>query len=301
MTEDTHHYSRDSEYPRVSEDDQEEFPKEAAAEAEACGDEVGSPQYGDPWVTHTAAVALRLLTAEEQRNKSTTTAHATPAAKGALSTNEMARQPVYETALDLRLKQREPDQDLDRLDQSPAIILPGLQQQPRAGPLYPVPSSWSSSGVSVTPGRKGGATKQPSLQEACCPNPPPQQDISSSTSASSSVQQQPSPTPRGSSSSGGGKFRFLLPCRGQGLAFKQVSAADKAIYQNQLLPHSPISENLPAAPIGAVAVKRSIRAGVKVRPSESVCRRWHGGQRNEGEPMALAPMLKCSRICSKVF
>ncbi|KAH7933952.1 hypothetical protein HPB49_019431 [Dermacentor silvarum] len=65
----------------------------AAAEAEACGDDTGNLQYGDPWDTDPAAVALRLLRAEDNRNKSPTSAHATPVAKGAQSTNEMACQP----------------------------------------------------------------------------------------------------------------------------------------------------------------------------------------------------------------
>nr|XP_037273852.1 cell wall protein RBR3-like [Rhipicephalus microplus] len=175
----------------------------------------------------------------------------------------MARQRhIYETAFDSRVKQRDPDQDLDRMAQSP-VLLSGLQQQqPRAGPLYPVPSSSSSSGVTVTPGRKGGITRQPSLQDACGPKPPPHQGSSSSTSASSNVQQQPAPTPRGSSSSGNPSVP-IPATRGQGLASKQASAADKAIYQNHPLPQSPISENPPAAPLGAVAVKRSIHAGVK--------------------------------------
>ncbi|KAH7933481.1 hypothetical protein HPB49_013147 [Dermacentor silvarum] len=100
-------------------------------------------------------MALRLLRAEEQRNKSPTPAHATVAAKGAQSTKEIARQRHnYETALDGCLKQRDPDQGFDRMAQSPVIILSGMQQQKRAGPLYPVRSSFSSSGVSVTPGRK---------------------------------------------------------------------------------------------------------------------------------------------------
>ncbi|KAH7979232.1 hypothetical protein HPB49_008798 [Dermacentor silvarum] len=225
------------------------------------------------------AVALRLLKAEENRNKSLTLAHATPAAKGAPSTTEMAHQPVYETALDLRLKQREPDQGLDRLTQSPAIILPGLQQQPRAGPLYPVPSSCSASGVSVTPGHKGGITRQPSLQDACCPKPPPHQGSSWSTSVSFSIQQQPAPTPCGSSSSGGGNPSVPIPAiRDPDLAFRQASSA---IDQSHLLPRSPISENAPTAPVGAVIVKRSIYAGVKVLPSGSVRRRRHSGHRNE--------------------
>nr|XP_054933368.1 mucin-2-like [Dermacentor andersoni] len=264
----------------------------AASAAEACGDDAGDVQYCDPWDTGPAAVALRLLRAEEQRNKSPTPAHTSPATGGALSADEMARQRhIYETAFDSRVKQRDPDQDLDRMAQSP-VLLAGLQQQPRAGPLYPVPSSSSSSGVSVTPGRKGGITRQPSLQDACCPKPPPHQGSSSSTSASSNVQQQPAPTPRGSSNSGGGNPSVPIPAtRGQGLASKQASAADKAIYQNHPLPQSPISENPPAAPLGAVAVKRSIHAGVKVLPSEPVRRPRHGGHRKEGEPMALAPVL----------
>ncbi|KAH7970619.1 hypothetical protein HPB49_012459 [Dermacentor silvarum] len=191
----------------------------------------------------------------------------------------MARHPVYETALDLRLKQREPDQSLDLLAQSSAIIIPGLQQEPRAGPLYPVPSSSSSSGLSVAPGRKGGITRQPSLQDACCPKPPPNQRSSCSTSVSSNIQQQSARTPRGSSSSGGGNPSVLIPAtRDHNLAFRQASAA---IDQSHPLPWSPISENVPAPPVGAVAVMRSIHAGIKVLPSGSVRRPGHSGHRNE--------------------
>ncbi|KAH7978156.1 hypothetical protein HPB49_004693 [Dermacentor silvarum] len=162
----------------------------AAAEADACGDDAGNQQYGDPWDTDPAAVALRLLRAEDNR-KSPTPAHATPAAKGAPSTNEVARQPVYEAVFDLRLKQREPDQGLDRMAQSPVPLIPGLQQQPLASPLHPVPSSCSSSEVSLVPGHRGGITGQPSLRDACCPGPPPHQGSSGSISVSSSVQLQP--------------------------------------------------------------------------------------------------------------
>ncbi|KAH7960440.1 hypothetical protein HPB49_019578 [Dermacentor silvarum] len=134
----------------------------AAAEADACGDDAGNQQYGDPWDTDPAAVALRLLRAEDNR-KSPTPAHASPATKGAPSTNEVARQPVYEAAFDLRLKQREPDQGPDRMAQSPVPLIPVLQQQPLAGLLHPVPSLCSSSEVSLVPGRRGGITGQPSL------------------------------------------------------------------------------------------------------------------------------------------
>ncbi|XP_037580441.1 proline-rich protein HaeIII subfamily 1-like [Dermacentor silvarum] len=68
----------------------------------------------------------------------------------------MARQPVYEKTLGPRVKQREPNQGPDRPAQSPAITLHGPQQQPRAGPLHPVPPSPSPPGVSATPGHKGG-------------------------------------------------------------------------------------------------------------------------------------------------
>ncbi|KAH7958864.1 hypothetical protein HPB49_006039 [Dermacentor silvarum] len=265
----------------------------AAAEADACGDDAGNQQYGDPWDTDQAAVALRLLRAEDNR-KSPTPAHATPAAKGAPSTNEVARQPVYEAAFDLRRKQREPDQGLDRMVQSPVPLIPGLQQQQLAGPLHPVPSSCSSSEVSLLPGRRGGITGQPSLRDACCPGPPPHQGSSGSISVSSSVQLQPTPTPRGSSGSDGGRPSVPIPATGyQGLAFKQTSAAEKTICQNDPLPcaRSSISENTPAAPIGAIAVKRNIHAGVKVRHSESVRRPRHGGHRNKAELMALVPVL----------
>ncbi|KAL1422261.1 hypothetical protein MTO96_022141 [Rhipicephalus appendiculatus] len=238
----------------------------------ACGDDAGDVQYCDPWDTGPAAVALRLLRAEEQRNnKSPTPAHAASpaAAGGALSADEMARQRhIYETAFDSRVKQRDPDQDLDRMAQSP-VLLAGLQQQPRAGPLYPVPSSSSSSGVAVTPGRKGGHHEAAFTAGCLLPE---------------------ATTAPGEHSSGNPSVP-IPATRGQGLASKQASAADKAIYQNHPLPQSPISENPPAAPLGAVAVKRSIHAGVKVLPSEPVRRPRHGGHRKEGEPMALAPVL----------
>ncbi|KAH7971200.1 hypothetical protein HPB49_020193 [Dermacentor silvarum] len=171
----------------------------AATEIDACGDDAGNQQYGDPWDTNPAAVVLRLLRAEDNR-KSPPPAHATPAAKGAPSTNEVARQLVYEAAFDLCLKQRETDQGLDRMAQRPVPLIPRLQQQLLAGPLHPVPSSCSSSEVSLVPGIMG----QPSLRDACFQGPPPHQGNSGSTSVSSSVQLQPTPTPRGSSGSGAG-------------------------------------------------------------------------------------------------
>ncbi|KAH7979616.1 hypothetical protein HPB49_010194 [Dermacentor silvarum] len=263
----------------------------AAAEADACGDDAGNQQYGDPWDTDQAAVALRLLRAEDNR-KSPSPAHATPAAKGAPSTNEVARQPVYEAAFDLRRKKREPDQGLDRMVQSPVPLIPGLQQQPLAGPLHPVPSLCSSSEVSLVRGHRGGITGQPSPRDACCPGPTPHQGSSGGIAVSSSVQLQPTPTHRGFSGSDGGRPSVPIPATGyQGLAFKQASAADKTICQNDPLPRSSISENTPAAPIGAIAVKRNIHAGVKVRHSESVRRLMHGGHRNKAEPMALTPVL----------
>ncbi|XP_077516387.1 uncharacterized protein LOC144126218 isoform X2 [Amblyomma americanum] len=254
----------------------------AASAAEACGGvDAGDVQYCDPWDSGPAAVALRLLRAEEQRSGKSP-------APAPLSADEMARQRhIYETAFDSRVKQRDPDPDLDRLAQSPVLLAGLQQQQPRAGPLYPAPSS---SAAAVAPSRKGGVTRQPSLQDACCPKPPPHQGSSGSSSASSGAQQQPAPTPRGSSSSGSGNPSVPVPAT-RGQSGKQASAADKAIYQNHPLPQSPIAENPPAAPLGAVAVKRSIHAGVKVLPSEPVRRPRHGGHRKEGEPMALAPVL----------
>ncbi|KAH7985482.1 hypothetical protein HPB49_026397 [Dermacentor silvarum] len=159
----------------------DEAASSAAAQAEACGDDAGNLQYCDPWDTDPATVALRLLRAEEQHNKSPTPAHATPAAGRASSADAIARQRhIYETALDLRVEQRVSDQGLDQMAQSPVQLLPGLQQQPRAGPLRPVPSSSLSSEVSVIPGRKGGITRQPLLQDACYPKPRPHQGSSCS-------------------------------------------------------------------------------------------------------------------------
>ncbi|KAH7964989.1 hypothetical protein HPB49_002734 [Dermacentor silvarum] len=149
--------------------------------------------------------------------------------------------------------------------QSPVPLIPGLQQQPPAGPLHPVPSSCWSSEVSLVPGRRGGITGQPSLRDACCPGPLPHQGSSGSISVSSSVQLQPAPTPCGSSSSGGGNPSGPIPAiRDPDLASRQASAS---IDHSHPLPWSAISENAPAAPVGAVAVRRSIHAGVKVLPS----------------------------------
>ncbi|KAH7954194.1 hypothetical protein HPB49_016406 [Dermacentor silvarum] len=154
----------------------------AASAIEACGDDTADVKYCDPLDTGLAAVAMRLLRADEQCNKSSLPAHATPSAGRAPSADEMVHSPV--------------------------LLLPGLQQQPRAGPLHPVPSSSSFSGVSVVAGRRGGITGLPSLRHACCQGPPPHQGSGGSTSASSGVQQQPAPTPRGSSSRGGGVRGF---------------------------------------------------------------------------------------------
>ncbi|KAH7953567.1 hypothetical protein HPB49_010120 [Dermacentor silvarum] len=142
----------------------------AASATEACGDDAADVKYCDPFDTGPAAVALRLLRAEEQRNQRSPPAHATPAAGRAPSADEMVHSPV--------------------------LLLPGLKQQPRAGHLHPVLSSSSSSGVSVVTGRREGITGQPSLRHACCPGPPPHQGSGGSTSASSGVQQRPAPVPR---------------------------------------------------------------------------------------------------------
>ncbi|KAH7986513.1 hypothetical protein HPB49_025932 [Dermacentor silvarum] len=172
------------------------------------------------------------------------------------STNEMARQPVYETTLGPRVKQREPDQGPDRPSQSPAITLLGPQQQPRAGPLRP--------------------------------KPPPHQGSSRSAPVSSSTQQQPVSTPHGSSSSGGGNPSAPTPAtRDHDLVFRQASAA---IDQTHPPPWSPTSANAPA---GAVAVKR--HAGVKALFPGSARRPRHSGHRNEAPPQngsdhALQPL-----------
>ncbi|KAH7942554.1 hypothetical protein HPB49_025177 [Dermacentor silvarum] len=267
----------------------------AASKAEACGDDAGNLQYCDPWDRDPTTMALRLLRAEEQRNKSPTPADATPATKGVLSTKEMARQwHINEAALDLRLKQQDPDQGLDQMAQSLVIIIPGLQQQPRTGPIYPMPLSFSSSSVSVTPGCKGGIRRQASLQNASCPKPPPHQESSCSTSVSSSIQQQPAPTPRDSSSSGSGNPSVPIPgTRDHGLAFEQASAA---IDQSHPLTLPPISQNPLGAPVGAVTVKRSIHADVKVLPSESVRRIRHSPPQqiaaSDGSDCALQPVIQ---------
>ncbi|XP_037555927.1 uncharacterized protein LOC119432847 [Dermacentor silvarum] len=174
------------------------------------------------------------------------------------STNEMARQPVYETTLGPRVKQREPDEGPDRPSQSPAITLLGPQQQPRAGPLRP--------------------------------KPPLHQGSSRSAPVSSSTQQQPVPTPHGSSSSGGGNPSAPTPAtRDHDPVLRQASAA---IDQSHPPPWSPTSANASA---GAVAVKRSIHAGVKALFPGSARRPRHSGHRNEAPPQngsdhALQPL-----------
>ncbi|XP_037567925.1 basic salivary proline-rich protein 2-like [Dermacentor silvarum] len=194
----------------------------------------------------------------------------------------MARQPVYETTLGPRVKQREPDQGPDRLAQSPAITLLGPQKQPRAGPLHPVPPSPSPPGVSATPGHKGGTTRQPPPQDARRPKPPPHHGSRRSAPVSSSTQQQPVPTPHGSSSSGGGNPSTPTPAtRDHDPVFRQASVA---INQSHPLPWSPTSGNASAAPAGAVAVKRSIHTGVKVVPPGSARRPRHSGHHNEAPP-----------------
>ncbi|XP_037567466.2 nascent polypeptide-associated complex subunit alpha, muscle-specific form-like [Dermacentor silvarum] len=193
--------------------------------------------------------------------------------------DEMTRQPVYETMLDTRVKQREPDQGPDRPAQSPAITLLGPQQQPRAGPSHPVPPSPSPPGVSTTPGHKGGTTRQPPPQDARRPKRSPHQGSSRSAPVSSSTQQQPVSTPHGSSSSGGGNPSAPTPAtRDHDPVFRQASAA---IDQRHPPPWSPTSGNAPA---GAVAVKRSIHAGVKALPLGSARRPRHSGHRNEAPP-----------------
>ncbi|KAH7934189.1 hypothetical protein HPB49_022634 [Dermacentor silvarum] len=240
---------------------EDEAASAAAVEPEVRGDNPGNLQYADAWDTDPAAMALWLLRVEYNRNKSPIPAHTTPAAKGAPATNEMTRQPVYETALDPRLKQREPDQGPDRPAQSPAITLPGPQQQPRAGPLHPVPPSPSPIGLSATPGHTGGTTRQPPRQDARHPKPPPHQGNSRKAPVSSSTQQQPAPTPPGSSSSDDGNPSVPTSAtRDHDPAFRQASAA---VDQNHQPPWSPTSENARAVPAGAVTVKRSIHAGVK--------------------------------------
>ncbi|XP_037560991.1 basic proline-rich protein-like [Dermacentor silvarum] len=191
----------------------------------------------------------------------------------------MTRQPVYETTLDTRVKQREPDQGPDRPAQSPAITLLGQQQQPRAGPPHPVPPSPSPPGVSATPGHKGGTTRQPPPQDARRPKRPPHQGSSRSAPVSSSTQQQPVPTPHGSSSHGGGNPSAPTPAtRDHDPVFRQASAA---IDLGHPPPWSPTSGNAPA---GAVAVKPSIHAGVKALHLGSARRPRHSGHRNEAPP-----------------
>ncbi|XP_037567443.1 basic salivary proline-rich protein 4-like [Dermacentor silvarum] len=231
----------------------------AASEVEACGDNAGNAQCGDPWDTDPSAVDLLLLL------------------RGAPSTNEMAGQPAYETTLGPRVKQRETDQGPDRPAQSPAITLLGPQQQPRTGPLHPVPPS--PPGVSATPGHKGGTTRQPPPQDARRPKPLPHQGSSRSAPVSSRTQQQPVPTPHGSSSSGSGNPSTPTPAtRDHDPVFRQASAATD---QSHPPPWSPTSGNAPA---GVVAVKRSIHAGVKALPPGSARRPRHSSHRNEAPP-----------------
>ncbi|KAH7933249.1 hypothetical protein HPB49_010843 [Dermacentor silvarum] len=194
----------------------------AASEAEACGEDVRNAQYCNPWDKDPSTGDLPLQRTEEQRNKSPTPAHATPAAKGVPSTNEMDHQRhIYEMVLGLRLKRRGHDQSFDRRTQSPVIIFSGLQQQLFAGTLYPVPSSSSSSEVSAIPGRKG--------------------DMVDATTASEEH------------SSSYGSPVLIPATRDHGLAFKEASAA---IDKSHPLPWSPICENPPAPSAACVKVPR---------------------------------------------
>ncbi|KAH7965432.1 hypothetical protein HPB49_007617 [Dermacentor silvarum] len=98
----------------------------APSATEACGDDACQVQYCDPWDTGPAAVALRQLRAEEQRNKSPTPAHTTSAAGRAASTAAIARQRrIYETALDFHVQERIPHHGLGQMAQSPVLLLPG--------------------------------------------------------------------------------------------------------------------------------------------------------------------------------
>lgn len=277
-----------------------------AAVPEPCDEEdAGDVQYCDPWDSGPAAAALRLLRGEDVDCPPSAAVAATAAApapaSAALSADEMARQRhIYETAFDSRVRQREPEMDLDRLAQSPVLAGLGPAQNnsnnnnpTRVGPLFPVPGA--SGGGAVAGLRKvGGAAARPtssgsssasSLQDGC-PKPPPHQGSSGSGSSQSGASQQPMAAPRGSSSG-------VVPvpaARGQpGHGKPSMPSADKAIYQNHPLPQSPGADK--SASQVAMAVKRSIHAGgIKVLPSEPVRRTRHN-HRREGEPMALAPVL----------
>ncbi|KAH7942117.1 hypothetical protein HPB49_020750 [Dermacentor silvarum] len=191
----------------------------AASATEACGDDAGDEQYCDPWDTDTATVALRLLRAEEQRNKSPTPTHVTPASGRAPSADKMARQRhIYKTA---------------------STCVSSSEFRTRAWTKWPRALSHSSLGCSSsgvqapsTRCRRRARLRECQLHQG---------------------------------SSGGGNPPVPIPAiRDPGLAFMQASAA---IDQSHPLPRSPISENSPAAPVGAVAVKRSIHADVRVLSS----------------------------------
>ncbi|KAH7974176.1 hypothetical protein HPB49_011612 [Dermacentor silvarum] len=196
----------------------------AALATEACGGDAGDVQYCNPWLTGPASCGS--AAAEDQRAAQQAPhfgkRHSSRATDAALSSDEMALQwHIYGTAFGLRVKQRNAYQ--------------GFSSH--------VQASASSSAVLVLPGRKEGVTGQPSLPDACCPKPP-KRGSSISTSANSSFQQQLPPTPCCCCSSHGGNRPVLIPATAKrGFEFKQVSAADKVIYDNHPLPRSPISEN----------------------------------------------------------
>ncbi|CAN8005661.1 unnamed protein product, partial [Ixodes hexagonus] len=272
-----------------------------AALPEPCEEDAGDVQYCDPWDSGPAAAALRLLRGEDLDGASATAAagSAAPppaASSGPLSADEMARQRhIYETAFDSRVRQREPEMDLDRLAQSPVLAGLGNHNPTRVGPLFPVPGASgggavaglrkSGAGVPSRPTSSGSSASASSLQEGC-PKPPPHQGSSGSGSSQSGASQQPMPAPRGPS----GGVVPVPAARGQpGYSKPSVPPADKAIYQNHPLPQSPGADK--SASQVAMAVKRSIHAGgIKVLPSEPVRRTRHN-HRREGEPMALAPVL----------
>lgn len=226
--------------------------------SEACPDEAADEQYTDPWDSSAVAAALR----------------GARRPLDALSPDEMARQRhIYETAFDSRVKQRDGDgPDLDRLAQSP-VLIGAPSHGPRSGPLHPAPAS-SSSQLQQQGFRK---VRSSSAAHDAGPRLPPHQG----SGAGGSAAQMPTPAPRGSS----GNAAPVPATRGQPAAAGKQG--DKAIYQNQPLPQSPVTENLPAP----FAVKRPIHAGVKVLPSEPMRRNRHGHRKDSEGASGGGPVL----------
>ncbi|XP_037568394.1 uncharacterized protein LOC119449293 [Dermacentor silvarum] len=191
----------------------------------------------------------------------------------------MAHQPIYETTLGTRVKHGEPDP-------GPGPTGPESHNHPpRAAAAAARRSTPPGSAIALAPGSvshtrpQGRHYKTAPTTGRPRPKPPPHHGSSRSATVSSSTQQQPVPTPHASSSSGGGNPSTpTAATRDHDPVFRQASAA---IDQSHPPPRSPTSGNAPA---GAVAVKRSIYAGVKALSPGAARRTRHSGHSNEAPP-----------------